>query len=45
MLRNTDGVGGCQLFRGKSVTKVYGSTLLALQGGGWGSNFQTKSVT
>ena len=28
----------------KSVTKMYGSTLLALRGGGWGSNFQEKSV-
>ena len=32
-------------FPGKSVTKVYGSTLLALRGGGWGSNSLKKSVT
>ena len=29
----------------KSVTKVYGSTLLALLGGEWGSTFEEKSVT
>ena len=34
-------VGGVS-FPGKSVIKVYGSTLLALRGGGWGSNFQEK---
>ena len=46
MLRNADGVGGgCPIFRGKNVTKVYGSTLLALRGGGWGSKFQEKSIT
>ena len=38
MLRNAVGGGG------KSVTKMYGSTLLVLRGGGWGSNFQEKSV-
>ena len=32
-------------FPGKSVTKVYISTLLALREGGWGSNIQEKSVT
>ena len=37
------GVGGVS-FHEKSVTKMYGSTLLALRGGGWGSNFQEKSV-
>ena len=31
-------------FTKKSVTKMYGSMLLALRGGGWGSNFQEKSV-
>ena len=36
---------GVSTFPGKSVTNVYGSMLLALRGGGWGSNFQTKSVT
>ena len=29
-------------FPEKSVTNVYGSTLLALRGGGWGSNSQEK---
>ena len=29
----------------KSVTKMYGSALLALRRGGWVSNFQKKSVT
>ena len=43
MLRNAVG-GGCQLSRKKAFTKMYGSTLLALRGGGWGSNFQEKSV-
>ena len=28
----------------KSVTKMYGSTLLALGGGGWVSNFQKKAL-
>ena len=32
MLRKADGSGGCPFFFGKSVTKVYGSTLLALRG-------------
>ena len=40
MLRNAVGGGGVR----KSITKMYGSTLLALRGGGWGSNFQEKSV-
>ena len=31
-------------FPEKSVTKVYGSMLLALRDGGWRSNFQEKSV-
>ena len=41
VLRNADGGGVivvCQISREKSVTN--GSTLLALRGGGWGSNFQ-----
>ena len=39
------GGGGGVSFHGKSVTKVYGSTLLAFsEGCGWGSNFQEKSV-
>ena len=36
--------GGVSDFTEKSVAKMYGSTLLALRGGGWGSNFQEKSV-
>ena len=43
MLRNANG-GGSD-FPGKSVTKVQCSMLLALRGGGWGSNFQENSVT
>ena len=39
------GGGGGSAFPEKSVTKVYGSTLLALRWGGWGSNLQEKSVT
>ena len=35
VLRNAD-------FPEKSVTKMYGSTLLALRRGGWVSNFQEK---
>ena len=40
MLRNADGGGGggvCNFSR-KSITKVYGSTLLALRGVGGGPN-------
>ena len=33
------------LFLENSVTVVYGSTLLALRGDGWGSNSQEKNVT
>ena len=42
VLRNALGVSN---FPGKSVIKVYNSTLLALRGGGWMSNFQEKNVT
>ena len=35
------GVSWCQISR-KNITKVHGSTLLALRGGGWMSNFQKK---
>ena len=45
MLRNAVGVGPLSAFPEKSVTKVYGSTLLVLRGGGWGSNSLEKSVT
>ena len=46
MIRNADGGGGggVSAFTEKNVTKMYGSTLLALRGGGCGSNFQEKSV-
>ena len=48
VLRNAVGVG-MSAFPEKSVTKVYSSTLLlqilALLGGGWGSNVQEKIVT
>ena len=39
--------GGCEgvsAFTEKRITKVYGSTLLALRGGGWVSNIHEKSV-
>ena len=35
---------GVSAFPEKSVMKVCGSTLLALRGGGWGSNFQKKAL-
>ena len=43
LLRNAVGVG-VSAFPEKSIMKVYGSTLLALQGGGWGLNSQEKAV-
>ena len=43
MLRNADGGGGGVKFSEKK--RYEGSTLLALRGSGWGSNFQEKSVT
>ena len=43
VLRNAMGVGSA--FPEKSVTKVLGSTFLALRGGGWGSISLEKSVT
>ena len=36
MIRNAVGGGGVSAFTEKSVTKMYGSTLLALRGVGWG---------
>ena len=45
MLRNAVRGGWVSAFPEESVTKVYGSTLLALRGGGWGSNYEEKSVT
>ena len=39
------GVGGVSFHEKKRYEDVRnGSTLLALRGGGWGSNFQEKSV-
>ena len=43
VLRNAVGGGRLSDFPEKSVTKMYGSTLLALRGGGWRSNVQKKS--
>ena len=43
MFRNAD--RGVSNFLEKSVTKVYISTLLSLQGGGWGVQFPGKNVT
>ena len=45
VLRNAVGGGWVSAFLEKIVTEVYGSTLLALQGGGWRSNSQEKHVT
>ena len=45
MLHNAVGGGRVSDFPGKNVTKMYGSTLLALRGGGSVSNLQKKSVT
>ena len=45
VLRNAMGGGWVSAFSEKSVTKMCGSTLLALRGGGWGSNSLEKSVT
>ena len=45
---NAVGVGGVSAFSEKSVTNVYGSTLLALRGVGWGRvgvPYQEKNVT
>ena len=45
VLRNAVGGGvGVSAFPGKSVMKVYDSALLALRGGGWGSNLQEKAL-
>ena len=45
MLLNTEGGGRVSDFPEKSVTKMYGSTLLGLRGGGRVSNVQEKSIT
>ena len=44
MLRNGVGIKGDPISPENIVMKVYGSTLLVLQGGGWVSNFQEKNV-
>ena len=43
-LRNAVGGEGMSAFPEKNVTKVHGSTLLPLREGGWGSNFQEKTL-
>ena len=45
MLHNAVGNGWVSELPEKAFTKMYGSTLLALRGVGWVSNFQKKSVT
>ena len=44
VLRNADGGGGVHISGEKRYEGVW-FNLLALRGGGWGSNIQTKSVT
>ena len=44
VLRNADGGGRVSTFLGKSVTKLEGSTLLALRGGGWGVHISRKKA-
>ena len=44
VLRNAVGVW-VSAFLGKKLLKVYDPTLLALRGGGCGSNFLEKSIT
>ena len=44
VLRNAVGGGTVSGFPEKSITKMYGSTLLALRGGGWVSNFLKKAL-
>ena len=43
MLHKEVGVG-VSTFKKKRVMKVYCSTSLALQGGGWVSNFKKKTI-
>ena len=45
VLRNADGGGGCPIFQKKTLRRCKLQRYLALRGGGWGSNFQEKSVT
>ena len=44
MLDNAVGGGRVSDFPEKRVTKMYGSTLFALRGGGWVLNFQKKAL-
>ena len=43
-LCNAVGGGRVSDYPEKCVTKMYGSTLLELRGGGWVSNFQKKTL-
>ena len=45
MLRKAVGGERVSDFPEKSVTKMYGSTLLALREGGWVSDFKKTTVT
>ena len=46
VLRNADGGGGgVRIPRKKALRRHQAQRYLALRGGGWGSNFQEKSVT
>ena len=44
MLRNTDGVGGGVKFSGKMHYEGVMFNVISVTRGGWGSNFQEKSV-
>ena len=44
MLGNAAGDGWVSAFPEKSITKVYGSTLLVLRGGGCGSDSMEKAL-
>ena len=44
VLRNAVGGGGCQISRKKALRRLR-FNVIALRGGGWGSNFQEKNVT
>ena len=45
MLRNADGGGGVKFSRKTALRRYKVQRYLALREGGWGSNFQEKSVT
>ena len=44
VLRNAEGGGGGHIFQKKVLRRCKVQRYLALRGGGWGSNFQEKSV-